>query len=357
MSRLQLALNVDDLEEAVAFYSQLFGSEPAKRRPGYANFAVERAAAQARTHREPGPGRALNHLGVELADVDGVDPEQGRLTARGSLPSTSAGPMCCYAKQDKFWVQGPRTASGGRSTRCSPTARRSPARTPAASAAARSSRRTPRLVRASPPAAEAVRQPGAPCPGRSVTCAQHAVSTLCTWRRCSTTRSCFGNYAVGAAWDEMFRPRASPGRRTTRCSPPCSRSVRPSCGSAPTSWPGSSPTAASPSRTRARSGRSRSTSSRGSSPPPSGTASRAGVEQRVQRAGGVPGRRLRPGRGVRRRGGAAPADHHQRALPPRGGRHRAGQRRTRARRRRRPDPRRAGPFRVLEDNLRIPSGV
>ena len=73
MSRIQLALNVDDLEQSVAFYSTLFATEPAKRRPGYANFAVAEPPLKLVLIENPGHGGSLNHLGVEVADTDTVD--------------------------------------------------------------------------------------------------------------------------------------------------------------------------------------------------------------------------------------------------------------------------------------------
>src|SRR6478736_927672 len=82
MSRVQLALNVDDLDTSIAFYSRLFGTEPAKVRPGYANFAVAEPPLKLVLIENPGQGGSLNHLGVEVADTDTV-----------------------YAKQDKFWVE------------------------------------------------------------------------------------------------------------------------------------------------------------------------------------------------------------------------------------------------------------
>jgi catechol 2,3-dioxygenase-like lactoylglutathione lyase family enzyme len=106
MSRLQLALNVDNVDEAVAFYSKLFSTEPAKRRPGYANFAIEQPALKLVLLENPGQGGSLNHLGVEVADVDTVDAEQTRLAAEGLASVDERGTTCCYAKQDKFWVQG-----------------------------------------------------------------------------------------------------------------------------------------------------------------------------------------------------------------------------------------------------------
>ncbi|MCG2624595.1 VOC family protein [Arthrobacter sp. I2-34] len=105
MSRLQLALNVDDLEQSVAFYSRLFGTEPAKRRPGYANFAVAEPPLKLVLIENPGKGGSLNHLGVEVQDTDTVDTEQARLAEHGFATVDERRTTCCYAKQDKFWVQ------------------------------------------------------------------------------------------------------------------------------------------------------------------------------------------------------------------------------------------------------------
>jgi catechol 2,3-dioxygenase-like lactoylglutathione lyase family enzyme len=106
MSRVQLALNVDDLDEAVAFYSKLFGTEPAKRRDGYANFAVSNPPLKLVLLENPGQGGTLNHLGVEVESPDVVDAEQARLAAVGLASVDERGTTCCYAKQDKFWVEG-----------------------------------------------------------------------------------------------------------------------------------------------------------------------------------------------------------------------------------------------------------
>jgi catechol 2,3-dioxygenase-like lactoylglutathione lyase family enzyme len=106
MSRVQLALNVDDVDEAVAFYSKLFGTEPAKQRPGYANFAIAEPPLKLVLIENPGQGGSLNHLGVEVADVGIVDAEQTRLAEAGLASVDERGTTCCYARQDKFWVQG-----------------------------------------------------------------------------------------------------------------------------------------------------------------------------------------------------------------------------------------------------------
>jgi catechol 2,3-dioxygenase-like lactoylglutathione lyase family enzyme len=107
VSRVQLALNVNDIDEAVAFYTKLFGTEPAKRRPGYANFAVTEPPLKLVLLENPGQGGSLNHLGVEVPDIDSVDAEQTRLAAAGLTSVDERNTVCCYAKQDKFWVQGP----------------------------------------------------------------------------------------------------------------------------------------------------------------------------------------------------------------------------------------------------------
>ena len=106
MSRIQLALNVDDIGAATAFYSTLFGTEPAKVRPGYANFAIADQPLKLVLLENPGQGGTLNHLGVEGADVDAVDAEQARLAEAGLASVDERGTTCCYAKQDKFWVEG-----------------------------------------------------------------------------------------------------------------------------------------------------------------------------------------------------------------------------------------------------------
>ena len=106
MSRVQLALNVDNLDESIAFYMKLFATEPAKVRPGYANFAVAEPPLKLVLIENPGQGGSVNHLGVEVADTDMVDAEQTRLAAAGFASIDERGSTCCYAKQDKFWVEG-----------------------------------------------------------------------------------------------------------------------------------------------------------------------------------------------------------------------------------------------------------
>jgi len=106
MSRLQLAINVDDLESSIDFYRRLFATEPAKVRTGYANFAVAEPPLKLVLIENPGHGGSLNHLGVEVEDVDTVDAIQSRLAADGLTSVDERDTTCCYAKQDKFWVAG-----------------------------------------------------------------------------------------------------------------------------------------------------------------------------------------------------------------------------------------------------------
>src|SRR5881396_4033312 len=106
MSRVQLALNVNDIDEAVRFYTALFGTEPAKRKPGYANFAIAEPPLKLILMENPGQGGSLNHLGVEVADTGTVDAELTRLAEAGLASIDERDTTCCYAKQDKFWVTG-----------------------------------------------------------------------------------------------------------------------------------------------------------------------------------------------------------------------------------------------------------
>jgi len=107
MGRVQLALNVSDVDEAVAFYSKLFGTEPAKRRPGYANFAVADPPLKLVLIEGNGEPGSLNHLGVEVESTEEVTAAQARLAGDGLATATEDQVSCCYAVQDKVWVDGP----------------------------------------------------------------------------------------------------------------------------------------------------------------------------------------------------------------------------------------------------------
>jgi catechol 2,3-dioxygenase-like lactoylglutathione lyase family enzyme len=107
VSRLQLALNVNDIDTAVEFYSTLFDSAPVKRRPGYANFAIDNPALKLILFENPEQTGTLNHLGVERESMEEVEAEANRLQAAGLALDVEGDVVCCYARQDKHWVTGP----------------------------------------------------------------------------------------------------------------------------------------------------------------------------------------------------------------------------------------------------------
>ncbi|WP_392672083.1 ArsI/CadI family heavy metal resistance metalloenzyme [Streptomyces sp. LN785] len=108
MSRAQLALRVSDLEASITFYSKLFGTEPAKRREGYANFAItEPPLKLVLIEGTPGEETRLDHLGVEVESTDQVDAATARLKDAGLATFEENDSSCCYALQDKVWVHGP----------------------------------------------------------------------------------------------------------------------------------------------------------------------------------------------------------------------------------------------------------
>jgi catechol 2,3-dioxygenase-like lactoylglutathione lyase family enzyme len=107
MARIQLALNVADLDAAIGFYSRLFDTVPAKVRPGYANFAVDSPPLKlvlVEGHGEPG---TLNHLGIEVPSTGEVGAAEARLAGAGVATATEDQVVCCYALQDKVWVDAP----------------------------------------------------------------------------------------------------------------------------------------------------------------------------------------------------------------------------------------------------------
>ena len=108
MSRVQLAIRVADLDASVAFYTSMFGVEPAKRRPGYANFAVaEPALKLVLLEGDPGTPTVLDHLGVEVETTAEVRDATARLSGLGLVTEVENDTTCCYALQDKVWVRGP----------------------------------------------------------------------------------------------------------------------------------------------------------------------------------------------------------------------------------------------------------
>jgi catechol 2,3-dioxygenase-like lactoylglutathione lyase family enzyme len=106
-ARLQLALNVGNIDQAVEFYSKLFDTQPAKRRPGYANFAITDPPLKLVLNEAPGAPERLNHLGVEVESTGEVATETARVRREGLETFTEEGVTCCYAVQDKVWVRDP----------------------------------------------------------------------------------------------------------------------------------------------------------------------------------------------------------------------------------------------------------
>ncbi len=154
MSRVQLALNVADIDAAVDFYSKLFDAEPAKRRPGYVNFAItdpplELVLIESPTARGEGSAGALNHLGVEVESTGEVTATTRRLSDEGLDTEVEEETTCCYAVQDKVWVTDPdgapwevytvlADASAEPGLSCSSSARCTPVETEEVEAQARS---------------------------------------------------------------------------------------------------------------------------------------------------------------------------------------------------------------------------
>jgi catechol 2,3-dioxygenase-like lactoylglutathione lyase family enzyme len=108
MSRVQLALRVADLEGSIAFYSKLFCAQPAKRRPGYANFAItEPPLKLVLIEGTPGEATRMDHLGIEVETPAEVTAATARMAAEGMATASEEDTSCCYAVQDKVWVTGP----------------------------------------------------------------------------------------------------------------------------------------------------------------------------------------------------------------------------------------------------------
>ncbi|MER7012489.1 ArsI/CadI family heavy metal resistance metalloenzyme [Saccharopolyspora sp. NPDC000359] len=108
MSRVQLALRVGDLEGSISFYRRLLGAEPAKRRPGYANFAIADPPLKlVLLEGEPDQDTVMDHLGIEVDDTTAVASATERLAALGLFTQVENDTTCCYARQDKVWVHGP----------------------------------------------------------------------------------------------------------------------------------------------------------------------------------------------------------------------------------------------------------
>lgn len=107
MSRLQLALNVTNLDAAVDFYSKMFNTAPAKIKPGYANFSIADPPLKLVLFEGAGPDGSINHLGVEADTADEVEAAEARLRAEGLETTGVDDTICCYAAKTETWLEGP----------------------------------------------------------------------------------------------------------------------------------------------------------------------------------------------------------------------------------------------------------
>jgi catechol 2,3-dioxygenase-like lactoylglutathione lyase family enzyme len=105
--RLQLAIDVSDLDEAIAFYSKMFATEPAKVKPGYANFAIEQPPLKLVLFENAAGGGTINHLGVEVETAAEVTAAEARLSGDGIETTGIDDTVCCYAEKTETWVTGP----------------------------------------------------------------------------------------------------------------------------------------------------------------------------------------------------------------------------------------------------------
>ena len=107
MSRVQLAINVENLDEAIDFYSRLFDAVPAKVKPGYANFAIAEPPLKLVLFENQGKGGSINHLGVEVQTTEEVLTAEDRLTRADMVTTGIDETQCCYAEKTEVWVDGP----------------------------------------------------------------------------------------------------------------------------------------------------------------------------------------------------------------------------------------------------------
>lgn len=107
MSRVQLAINVNNLDDAIAFYSKIFQAEPAKVRPGYANYAIKEPPLKLVLFEKPGEGGSINHLGVEVETAEEVHEAENRLSGSDTSTTGIDKTQCCYAEKTETWVQSP----------------------------------------------------------------------------------------------------------------------------------------------------------------------------------------------------------------------------------------------------------
>lgn len=106
---MQLALNVDNLDESIEFYSKMFDTEPAKIKEGYANFAIENPPLKLVLMENPGKGETINHLGVEVETAEQVAAAEARMATAGLDTTGVDDTLCCYAEKTETWITGPQS--------------------------------------------------------------------------------------------------------------------------------------------------------------------------------------------------------------------------------------------------------
>lgn len=107
MSRVQLAINVDNLDEAMTFYSSIFQTKPDKIRPGYANYSIKDPPLKLVLFETPGKGGSINHLGVEVETVEEVLEVENRLNQTEVKPTNIETTKCCYSEKTEVWATSP----------------------------------------------------------------------------------------------------------------------------------------------------------------------------------------------------------------------------------------------------------
>src|SRR5262245_33790624 len=106
--KAHLGLNVTDVTKSTEFYRKMFGIEPSKVRPGYAKFDLQRPPLNLTLNQNSLSGRgALSHLGIQVASTDDVLAIKEKWIAAGLLTRDEMQTACCYALQDKIWVNDP----------------------------------------------------------------------------------------------------------------------------------------------------------------------------------------------------------------------------------------------------------
>ena len=107
MKRFHVHLGVDDLQQSIAFYSALFGAEPAVRKHDYAKWMIEDPRVNFAISQRGGPV-GVNHLGLQADSAEELAAIRERFAAADTASvRDEPGANCCYARSDKHWVTDP----------------------------------------------------------------------------------------------------------------------------------------------------------------------------------------------------------------------------------------------------------